>query len=63
MSLLHDVALHAPRFTIRDGEIDRTRWFELLEPLTALLEQRGLPTRDHVGHELEHAGPDLSIDL
>ena len=63
VSLLHDVARHAPPLAIRDGDVDRTRWSELLEPVTALLEQRGLPTRDQVGHDLEHAGPDLSIDL
>jgi hypothetical protein len=46
-----------------DGEIDRPRWSELLEPATAVLEQRGPSTRDHVGHDLEHTGPDLAIDL
>jgi hypothetical protein len=63
ISLLYDVARHAPPLPIRASEIDRTRWFELLEPVSALLERRGLPTRDHVDHDLEHAGPDLSIDL
>ncbi len=63
VSLLHDVALHASPLPTRAGEIDRTSWFELLERITALLEQRGLPTRDCVGRDLEPAGPDLSIDL
>jgi conjugative relaxase-like TrwC/TraI family protein len=64
VSLLHDVALHAPPLPTRASEIDRTHWFELLEPVTALLEQRGLlPSRHHLGHHLEHAGPDLSIDI
>jgi hypothetical protein len=63
VALLLDVARHAPPLPTRPGEIDRTRWFELFEPVTALLEQRGLPTRDHVGHDLEHAGPNLAIDL
>ena len=63
VSLLHDVALHAPALPTRAGGIDRTRWLELLDPVTTLLEQRGPPTRDHLGHDLEHAGPDLSIDL
>jgi hypothetical protein len=61
--LLHDVAQHAPLLPTRASEIDRTHWFELLEPVTTLLEQRGLPTRDRVGHDLEHAGSDLAIDL
>jgi hypothetical protein len=61
--LLHDVARHPPPLPTRASEIDRTHWFELLEPVTALLEQRELPTRDHVGHDLEHTGPDLSIDM
>jgi hypothetical protein len=63
VSLLHDVARQAPPVTTRDGEIDRPRWSELLEPATAVLEQRGPSTRDHVGHDLEHTGPDLAIDL
>jgi conjugative relaxase-like TrwC/TraI family protein len=64
VSLLHDVARHASPLPTRPDEIDQTRWFELLAPVTALLEQRGLlPSRDHVGHDLEHAGPDLSIDI
>ena len=42
VSLLHDVALHVPPLPTRSAEIDRTHWFELLEPVTAVLEQRGL---------------------
>jgi conjugative relaxase-like TrwC/TraI family protein len=63
VSLLHDLARHAPPLPTRASEIDRTHWFELLQPVTALLEQRGLSTRDHVGHNLEHTGPDLGIDM
>jgi conjugative relaxase-like TrwC/TraI family protein len=63
VSVLHDVARHAPPLPTHAGEIDRTHWFELLEPVTSTLEQHGLPTRDHIGHDLEHAGPDLAIDL
>lgn len=63
VSHLHDVAIHAARFTTRAGEIDQTGWIELLEPVNALLEQRGLPVHGWIGHELEHRGPDLSIDL
>jgi hypothetical protein len=63
VSLLHDVARHAPPLPTHASEIDRTHWFELLEPVTALLEQRGVPTRGHLGHDLEHTRPDLSIDL
>jgi conjugative relaxase-like TrwC/TraI family protein len=63
VSLLHDVARHAPPLPTRAGEIDRTHWFELLEPVTSMLEQHGLPIRDRVGHDLEHGGPDLGIDL
>jgi hypothetical protein len=61
--LLHDVARHAPPLPTRVSEIDRTHWFELLEPVTALLEQRRLPIRDRIGHDLEHTGPDLGIDM
>jgi hypothetical protein len=63
VSLLHDVARHAPPLATRARDIDRARWFELLERVTALVEQRGLPVRDRVGHDLETAGPNLAIDL
>ncbi len=63
VSLLHDVARHAAPLPTRAGEIDRTGWFELLKPVSAVLEQRGLPIRDCVGHDLEHVGDDLAIDL
>ncbi len=63
VSLLHDVTRHTPLLATRAGEIDRSRWLELLQPVTAILDQLGLPIRDGVGHELERAGPDLGIDL
>jgi hypothetical protein len=63
VSLLHDVARHAPPLPTRVSEIDRTHWLELLEPVTALLEQHGLPNRDGIGLDLEHAEPDLGIDM
>jgi hypothetical protein len=63
VSLLNDVARHASPLPTRADEIDQTRWFELLAPVTAVLEQRGPPTRDHAGHHLEPTEPDLSIDM
>jgi conjugative relaxase-like TrwC/TraI family protein len=62
VSLLHDVVRHAPPLPTRASEIDLTHWFELLEPVTALLDQRGLPTRDRVSDDFERAGADLGID-
>jgi hypothetical protein len=63
VSLLHDVARAAPSLPTRSGDVDRSPWFELLEPVTLLLEQRGLPIRDAIGHDLQPTGPDLAIDL
>jgi hypothetical protein len=36
VSVLHEAARHAPPFTTRAGDIDRTHWFDPLEPVAAL---------------------------
>ncbi len=61
VSLLHDAARHAPPLALRIGDIDPARWFEQLEPVSALLDQRGVPLHPHTD-DLEHAGPDMGID-
>ena len=34
---LNDVAQHAPGFALKQGEVDRTQWYELLDPVNQLL--------------------------
>ena len=44
------------------GEIDRSHWIELLEPVLELLDQRGVDAPHDTLH-LERAGPDLGLEL
>ena len=62
VALLDDTARQAPPLALRVGDIDPARWFQLLEPVRALLVQHGVLLNVHGRHDLEHAGPDLGID-
>ena len=44
------------------GDIDRAQWFELLEPILQLLDQRSV-TLFHDTMHLEPVGPDLGLEL
>ncbi len=63
VATLTDVARHTPLLALNDGQIDRTEWFEALQPVTDLLRMRGidLPIDRHL--ELERNVPDLGIEL
>ena len=57
-----DSARQAPAFSETPGEIDRSHWFELLEPIRDLLDQQGV-TLLHDTRHLDRAGPDLGLEL
>ena len=62
VSTLTDAARRAPLLAVNDGEIDRTQWFDALQPVTDLLRMRGIDL--HSGRDLElERGPELGIDL
>jgi conjugative relaxase-like TrwC/TraI family protein len=60
---LSDVAQRAPLLSLNAGEIDRSQWFDALQPVTELLRVHGinLPSDRHI--ELERNGPELGIGL
>jgi len=57
-----DSARRAPVLSGSGGEIARSYWIELLEPVVGLLDQRGV-TLYHDTLHLERAGPDLGLEL
>ncbi len=63
VAILSDVAQRAPLLALDRDEIDRTEWFDALQPVTELLQSHGieLPAGRH--DELERNGPELGIDL
>jgi hypothetical protein len=57
-----DSARRAPTLSGNPGEVDRSQWLELLEPVLQLLDQRGVElSHDTLCHE--RAEPDLGLDL
>ena len=62
VSTLTDAARRAPLLAVNDGEIDRTQWFDALQPVTDLLRMRGIQLSSGRDLELER-GPELGIDL
>jgi conjugative relaxase-like TrwC/TraI family protein len=61
VSTLTDAAGRAASLAINDGEIDRTQWFDALQPVTDLLRQRGIDRSSD--HEVERGDLELGIDL
>ena len=63
VATLTDAAQRAPLLALNRDEIDRTHWFDALQPVTELLQGHGiqLPAGRH--DELERNGPELGIDL
>jgi hypothetical protein len=62
VSTLTDAARHAPLHAVNDREIDRTQWFDALQPVTDLLCMSGVQLLSGRDFELER-GPELGIDL
>jgi hypothetical protein len=62
MSTLTEAARRAPLRAVNDGEIDRTQWFDALQPVTELLSTRGIQLSSGRDLELER-GPELGLDL
>jgi conjugative relaxase-like TrwC/TraI family protein len=62
VSTLTDAARRAPLLAVNDGEIDRTQWFDALQPVTELLRMHGVQLSSGRDLELER-GPELGIDL
>ena len=62
VSTLTDAARRAPLLAVNDGEIDRTQWFDALQPVTDLLRMRGIELHSDRRLDLER-GPELGIDL
>jgi len=62
VSTLTETACRAPLLAVNDGGIDRTQWFDALQPVTDLLRMSGvqLPSGRDLGLE---RGPELGIDL
>jgi conjugative relaxase-like TrwC/TraI family protein len=63
VATLSDVARRAPLLALNASEIDRSQWFDALQPVTELLRVHGinLPSDRHL--ELEPNGPELGIGL
>jgi conjugative relaxase-like TrwC/TraI family protein len=57
-----DSARRAPVLSGNSGDIDRSQWFELLEPVLQLLHQRGVELSHDTLHP-ERAEPNLGLDL
>ncbi len=62
VSTLTNAADRAPLLAVNDGEIDRTEWFDALQPVTDLLRMRGIQLPSGRDLQLEQ-GPELGIDL
>ena len=62
MSTLTNAARRAPLLAVNDGEIDRTQWFDALQPVTDLLRMRGIDLHSDRRLDLER-GPELGLDL
>jgi hypothetical protein len=63
VSTLTDAARRAPLLAVNDGEVDRTQWFDALQPVTELLRMSGVHLSSGRDLELERNGPELGIDL
>ena len=63
VSTLTDAARHTTLLAVNDGEIDRTQWFDALQPVTDLLRMHGIHLSNGQDLELERNGPELGIDL
>jgi conjugative relaxase-like TrwC/TraI family protein len=62
-STLTDAARQASLLALNDGEIDRTQWFDALQPVTGLLRMHGIQLSNAQDLKLERNGPELGIDL
>ena len=58
---LHEVARHASFFARHPGDIERTQWYELLDPGTTWLEQHTIELEARRPEHLERPGPELSL--
>jgi hypothetical protein len=63
VAVLTETARQAPLFALHPGEIDRSQWIELLEPLTDLLRQRGVEPPAIRDVALGRTAPELGIEL
>ena len=57
VSTLTDAARRAPLLAVNDGDIDRTQWFDALQPVTDLLRMRGIQLSSGRDLELERTVP------
>jgi hypothetical protein len=57
-----DSARRTPALSRNPGDIDRSQWFELLEPILQLLDQRSVTLVYDTMHP-EPVGPDLGLEL
>ena len=62
VSTLTDAARRAPLLAVNHGDINRTQWFDALQPVTELLRARGIQLSSGRDLELER-DPELGIDL
>jgi hypothetical protein len=62
VSTLTDAARRGPLLAVNQSEIDRTQWFDALQPVTDPLRMRGIDLHSDRRLDLER-GPELGIDL
>jgi hypothetical protein len=63
VTALTEAARQAPLFALHPGEIDRSQWIGLLEPVTDLLRQRGLEPPSLPDVSDGRTAPELGIEL